>query len=697
MSLLLSGDVEANPGPRNTSTYPCGFCDIPVNWSCEGVCCDECSIWYHRSCLELCSADFDLLEYSHVQWLCCKCESINVNSFTFRSYETDSNYYAPIKGSDITLDSINSSVFSPIRTSSPRTDTSRTNSASKSTNRLSSSTYPKKRNLRILNMNCRSIIEKRGEFSALLEYTQPDIVCGTESWLKGIKPGSNPTSDSIKSCEVFSSHYKSYRNDRSSLGGGVFILVHEDLISVEQPEFVTICEITWVKVHLKGCKELYIGCFYMPHRNRDLIKELDRSLELLTVKKDRQIILCGDFNCPDVDWTSLSVTSPVDRIVHQDLIDLSIKFDLTQVQESPTRQGNILDLVFTTNPSLIKSTTVIPGISDHDIVVVDSDTKPHYNRQKPRKSFLFGKANWDALRVKCKVIYDTITQLYQQNKTIEDIWSYFKSTLLKEIETHIPSRTSRRRKSPPWLNHSLRKMSRRKTRLHTQAKKTRKWENYRHFQRECKRAYRRAEWSYVNNTIQEGLLNNNSKPFWSYVKSKQQDNIGVSPLKRKGQLLSDSKSKAVILINQFSSVFTQDDSNIMPPVSKTCDSVIPDIIINEEDVLKLLKNIQTAKAPGPDSIPNRVLKECATELAPSIALLFQKSLDTGCLPRDWLNANIAPVFKKGDRHLPENYRPVSLTSVLSKLLEHVVCRHIMKHFERHNILTSLNHGFRTSR
>ena len=83
-----------------------------------------------------------------------------------------------------------------------------------------------------------------------------------------------------------------------------------------------------------------------------------------------------------------------------------------------------------------------------------------------------------------------------------------------------------------------------------------------------------------------------------------------------------------------------------------------------------------------------------TQLAPSITIIFQKSVDSGRLPKDWLNANIAPVFKKGDRHLPENYRPVSLTSVLSKLLEHIVCRHMLKHFERHNILTSLNHGFR---
>ena len=237
-------------------------------------------------------------------------------------------------------------------------------------------------------------------------------------------------------------------------------------------------------------------------------------------------------------------------------------------------------------------------------------------------------------------------------------------------------------------------MVRRKTRLHRQAKKTGKWENYRHFQRECKRAFRRAEWTCVNNTIQDGLENNNSKPFWRYLKAKQQDNIGVSPLKRKGQLLSDSRSKTDILVNQFSSVFTRDSSSSMPSVGKLCDTSIGELKITEEGVLKLLRNIQTSKAPGPDSIPNRVLKECATQLAPSITITFQKSVDSGCLPKDWLNTNIAPVFKKEDRHLPEKYRPLSLTSVLSKLLEHILCRHMLKHFERHNILTSLNHGFR---
>ena len=107
------------------------------------------------------------------------------------------------------------------------------------------------------------------------------------------------------------------------------------------------------------------------------------------------------------------------------------------------------------------------------------------------------------------------------------------------------------------------------------------------------------------------------------------------------------------------------------------------------------QGINTAKAQGPDRIANIMLKTCASQLAPSLTTIFQHSIDSGKLPSDWLSADISPVFKKGDVHLPENYRPVSLTSVSCKILEHIVCKHILDHLERNKILTQLNHGFRS--
>ena len=113
------------------------------------------------------------------------------------------------------------------------------------------------------------------------------------------------------------------------------------------------------------------------------------------------------------------------------------------------------------------------------------------------------------------------------------------------------------------------------------------------------------------------------------------------------------------------------------------------------ELKKLLQKVKTSKAVGPDNISNVILKECAKQLAPGLSEIFQNSVDSGNLPSDWTNANISPVFKKGDVHLAENYRPVSLTSVTCKLLEHIICKHLLTHLENNDILTNLNHGFRS--
>ena len=86
------------------------------------------------------------------------------------------------------------------------------------------------------------------------------------------------------------------------------------------------------------------------------------------------------------------------------------------------------------------------------------------------------------------------------------------------------------------------------------------------------------------------------------------------------------------------------------------------------------------------NVPGRMLNMLAPELAPIVHAIFTQSLDTGELPRDWSLANVAPIFKKGNRVLAENYRPVSLTCITCKLFEHIVCRHILDHVEDHKIL-----------
>ena len=114
-----------------------------------------------------------------------------------------------------------------------------------------------------------------------------------------------------------------------------------------------------------------------------------------------------------------------------------------------------------------------------------------------------------------------------------------------------------------------------------------------------------------------------------------------------------------------------------------------------EGVEKLLRNLNVSKASGPDNIPNTILKTCSTQLAPAVTHIFNLSVNTGTLPEVWKNADITPIFKKGNKHEAANYRPVSLTSVCCKTLEHIICRHILNHLDEHRILTKLQHGFRS--
>jgi len=110
-----------------------------------------------------------------------------------------------------------------------------------------------------------------------------------------------------------------------------------------------------------------------------------------------------------------------------------------------------------------------------------------------------------------------------------------------------------------------------------------------------------------------------------------------------------------------------------------------------------LANFQPGKAAGPDHLSPRALKELSDILADPLALLFRKSLASGHVPKDCKHANVAPVCKKGQKYLCSNYRPISLTCVISKVMEHIICSSLMSHAEHHNILYPLQHGFHPGR
>ena len=169
------------------------------------------------------------------------------------------------------------------------------------------------------------------------------------------------------------------------------------------------------------------------------------------------------------------------------------------------------------------------------------------------------------------------------------------------------------------------------------------------------------------------LKDNNSKKLWSFVKTKRKNQCGIPPLQHNGQSYTDSTNKANLFNSHFSSVFTKEDTSYVPELSNISSLPdIPSLYINTEGVTNLLLGIDPYKSTGPDNIPTKFLKETAVQISPALSLIFQASINQGILSSDWKEANVVPIHKKGQRSIAANYRPVSLTSICCKILEHII-------------------------
>ena len=459
-------------------------------------------------------------------------------------------------------------------------------------------------------------------------------------------------------------------------------------------------------VKIQGEKRLTIGAYYRPpDRMDDAYLEETREVFALLKKKTRRCVLIagGDFNLPDVDWPSLSIQGhQYPARVSQTYLDIVADNDLVQQVDFPTRKTKTLDLILTTHPSFKLRCKALPSVanSDHDVVLYDTSLSPIRPKPPRRKIYLWKKADTAGMKKDMLEFSQTFHPDPVLPNAVEAAWTDLKEKLLQTVEKRVPSKTTPARHSNPWINTSIRRAIRRKQRAHKKARRTgkkRDADRYRRLQAEVRFEIRRASKQYMEDVV-DNDFKTDSKRFWAYVKSKGQDTGGVSPLKDKdGFLKSDNLGKAEALSEQFKSAFTEEDTSSIPDKGPSPFPDMPPITVNEAGVRKLLQNLRPDKAAGPDAIPPFILKTAAEEVAPVMTALFQLSLDSGQVPTDWKQANIVPIFKKGDRSLPANYRPVSLTSITCKVLEHVIHSSIMDHFDQHQILSDTQHGFRKRR
>ena len=716
--IILAGDIEMNPGPR----FQCGLCkkyckasdrlleceecekrfhascsNLSDNellriesgdgaWYCTnckadcGLCsgavlkghkavqCDNCDMWIHNECSFIAETQYETVNNTNCTWICPKCEFFNFSDSFF--------------GEQVNVETENRFV--------PLTKVKKDRSSPCGTNKSSFIS-----GLKFISMNINSIRGKKLELLAFLDFHQPHVVAIQETKIDS----------SIATSELFpeTCPYSVYRKDRNIHGGGVMLLVHKDISHMPITELENDSESIWVKVFANKTSHFVASWYRPPGSTSEEFQLFREQLDYIRThhkgKKLPSAHVLGDFNFKDIDWLDrLSKSgSTLSQSEGQILIDIMNDHGLEQMVHFPTREKNTLDLILTTLPGQFQDVHSPDKLSDHDIVSGTLKMFIPPIKKPRRKVYLYQKGDYESMRKDTlQFSKEKYFNGHSDTRSVQENFDLLTSFIQDSADKHIPSKTSRSVSSIPWITPEIRRKIRRKNKTHAKAKKTgssklrSKFETLR---REIKADVRKQHDLYVNNLV--GDVKANPRDFYRYINSQKKDTQGIPPLKRKngkGVAQSDLE-KAEEFNGQFTDVFSKNEHTQVPLLDRSA-PFMNDIAVSKDGVIKLLKGLNPSKALGPDELHPRVLKELATELGPVLAHLFQQSIDTGEIPKEWSLANICPLFKKSDRSLACNYRPVSLTCVPCKLLEHIVCSNIMAHLDEYKLLSDRQHAFR---
>jgi hypothetical protein len=534
--------------------------------------------------------------------------------------------------------------------------------------------------------------------------------------------------DGILNPEVSIHEYNIYRSDRIRRKcGGTLIYVHQtiQIDNIEQYSD-SVCEA--VLLYSKSLNQVIIGLYRPPHGHPNLdihtsFKNMLNSIEKFISRiKNVDLMMMEDFNLPSIDWTRETVESgKADKKCAEMLLDFMNKHLLTQHVMETTRKKNTLDIIITNHPEEIHSVEVekvSKKISDHDLVKCNilqkfAKKKPPVNTYEPQHrldALNFKKAKWQEIQ---NEISETDWKC-MDNKSVEEMCSYLEETITTICEHHTPKHKLENRKRY-YIPKERRSMIKLKQNINHKIN----LQKYVHTNRPHKDRMKDIDQLISRKTdieekIKESIRNeeklkeermlaqikSNPKVLYAYAKRKKKSLTNIGPLEDEdGKLKDDPTIMANILQRQYKAVFSnpETDTEIDIETNQDIQSTLDDIDFTEEDILKAINLIPYNSAGGPDKFPASIFKECKDQLSKPLFTIWRKSLDTGKIPHKYLQQCIVPIFKKDNKAKAENYRPVSLTAHIIKIMERVLRVKIIEYIETNNILSNEQYGFRQGR
>ncbi|MCG7868088.1 MAG: reverse transcriptase family protein [Candidatus Thiodiazotropha taylori] len=279
----------------------------------------------------------------------------------------------------------------------------------------------------------------------------------------------------------------------------------------------------------------------------------------------------------------------------------------------------------------------------------------------------------------------------------------FTNAIIKSAKVAIPNKTvTIRPHEPKWISCDIKRQIRQRKRLFRTAKRldnATTWTKFRQKRNAVTKLIREAKKKHNEKLASELKDTENSKSWFklsAHLLNPNSDKHSIPYLETDNILAETNTEIAEVLNNYFTEQSTVDDSNATLP-----NHVIPSyptlesIHISDQDVKDSISLLKVNKAPGPDLISPKLIKEGVDQLKAPLREIYNKSLHLQQFPDPWKDANVTPVYKKDSPTNPSNYRPISLLSCLGKLMERCIHKHISNYLKQNNIITPFQSGFQS--